>query len=216
MKKKDAIAAIERHGILLVYPIKNAKEPASLWSALYPRSEMRWEWDAGGDARVASLWHLREELSRSKQVVYAKWYQGRATFFSRDVFTALRSHFLAQPLPTGREARELLSLLQESSPQSTKQLKRGTGLLGRALESTYERAMKQLWQQLLIVGFGEVDEGAFPSLAVGATSLLFEDLEEEAAAMDPARRRKILTAKIEAAPKFAKFFGRVSAGVKPT
>lgn len=32
----------------------------------------------------------------------------------------------------------------------------------------------------MIVGFGEVDEGAFPSLAIGATKLLFEDLYEEA------------------------------------
>lgn len=35
--------------------------------------------------------------------------------------------------------------------------------------------MKQLWARLLIVGFGEVDDGAFPSLAVAATELMFED-----------------------------------------
>lgn len=214
MKQKDAIAAIERHGILLVYPIKNAKDPLSLWSALFPRSEMRWEWDAGGDARVAQLWHLREELSRSKRVVYAKWYQGRATFFSRPLFVALRAHFLAHPLPINREGRELLALLEESSPQSTKQLKRGTGLIGRALESTYERALKSLWQQLLVVGFGEVDEGAFPSLAVGATSLLFEDLEEEARSLSLPEAQKIMSQHFMRAPKFAKFFARITAPQK--
>jgi hypothetical protein len=36
--------------------------------------------------------------------------------------------------------------------------------------------MKFLWTRLLIVGVGEVDDGAFPSLAVGATELVFEDL----------------------------------------
>ena len=214
MKKKDAIAAIERHGILLVYPIKNARDPASLWGALFPRSEMRWEWDDNGDDRVARLWHLREELSRSKQVVYAKWFNGRATFFSKPVFTALRAHYRAEPLPMNREARELLELLRESSPQSTKQLKRGTGLIGRALESTYERALKQLWRQLLVVGFGEVDEGAFPSLAVGATSLLFEDLEEEARALSAAESRAILDPVFAAAPKFHRFFERVRADAK--
>ena len=31
-----------------------------------------------------------------------------------------------------------------------------------------------------MVGFGEVDDGAFPSLAVGATSLLFDELWKDA------------------------------------
>ena len=211
MKKKDAVAAINRHGILLVYPIRNAPEPASLWSAAYPRSPMRWEWDDSGDDRVANLWHLREELSRSKQVVYAKWFQGRATFFSRRVFTALRTHYLQHPRALSREARELLELLRESSPQSTKQLKRGTGLVGRALESTYERALRELWRELLVVGFGEIDEGAFPSLAVGATSLLFEDLEDEARASSPEEAAATLNALWPRAPKFAAFFRRLEA-----
>ena len=36
--------------------------------------------------------------------------------------------------------------------------------------------MKQLFNQFLIVAYGEVDDGAFPSLAVGSTKLLFEEL----------------------------------------
>lgn len=40
---------------------------------------MHWEWDDAGDKRVADLWHLREELSRSgERVVYTKWFQNRA------------------------------------------------------------------------------------------------------------------------------------------
>ena len=40
--------------------------------------------------------------------------------------------------------------------------------------------MRELWERLLIVGVGEVDDGAFPSLAVGATEVLFEELWEQA------------------------------------
>ncbi|RZA09041.1 MAG: hypothetical protein EOP11_02915 [Proteobacteria bacterium] len=214
MKKKDAIAAINRQGILLVYPIKNAKDPTSLWSVAYPRSEMRWDWDAGGDNRVASLWHLREELSRSGEVIYAKWYQGRATFFSKKLFTALRAQFQRHPLPLNREARELLALMQESSPQSTRQLKRGTQLIGRALESTYERGMKQLWQQLLIAGYGEVDEGSFPSLAVGASSLLFEELEQRAKDLSDEEAAATIAAHFPAGTKFQKFYLKVTAPPK--
>src|SRR5262245_39894917 len=97
MKKSAAIHAIQRHGMLLVFPIDNAREPKSLWSVFYPRAKMRWEWDENGDDRVSRLWHLREELSRSGRVVYGKWFRGRATFFSRDLFRALLSVYMRQP-----------------------------------------------------------------------------------------------------------------------
>ena len=51
---------------------------------------------------------------------------------------------------------------------------------GRFNEAAYQRALKELWTRLLIVAYGEVDEGAFPSLAIGATRLIFEDLWNEA------------------------------------
>jgi hypothetical protein len=185
MKKADAIKAIDRQGMLLVFPIDNRPEPKSLWSVFYPRSKMRWEWDESGDNRVANLWHLREALSRSKRVIYAKWFRGRATFFSRELFTALLSFYLRQNgfRALSRDARALLALLEENSPQSTKQLKKQTGLVGRALEPAYNKALQELWSRCLIVAFGEVDEGAFPSLAIGATRLLFEDLYMAARAL---------------------------------
>jgi hypothetical protein len=213
MKKADAIRAIERHGMLLVFPIDNRPEPRSLWSAFYPRSKMRWEWDEGGDDRVARLWHLREELSRSRKVVYAKWFRGRATFFSRDLFRALLAVYAHQPGFTAlsRDARELLSLLEENSPQSTKQLKRASGLVGRALEGAYTRALQELWSRLLVVAFGEVDEGAFPSLAVGATKWIFEDLYREAEGMGVEEAETVVELHARASPLFLKQHLRVLA-----
>src|SRR4051812_27586425 len=89
--KKKSIGAINKRGCLLVYPVNNKREPLSLWSELHPRTRMRWEWDDDGDSKVADLWHLREQLSRSREVVYSKWYQGRATLFSFECFVALLS-----------------------------------------------------------------------------------------------------------------------------
>lgn len=205
---RSAIQHIDKHGILLVYPMAGKKDPASLWSVAYPRSKMRWEWDDNGDDRVARLWHLREELSRSKKVVYAKWFKGRATFFSREAFTALLSLLRNLPPPLSRDARTLLGLMEESSPRSTKELKRESGLQGRLLESTYNKAMKELWSRLLIVGFGEVAEGAFPSLAVGATRHLFEDLFEEAAAMPLEEARARMKPLCQASPEIERFIER--------
>lgn len=209
--KRKAIEAIHRHGMLLVFPLDNKPEPRSIWQVLHPRSKMRWEWDDSGDNRVAKLWFLREELSTSRKVVYAKWFRGRATFFSRDLFAAMLSLNMRKPRfsALSREARELLSLLEENSPQSTKQLKRATDLVGRALEPTYMRALQELWDRLLIVAFGEVDEGAFPSLAIGATRLIFEELYTEARELSEVEAQVRVNETLADSPLFLKHANKV-------
>jgi hypothetical protein len=186
--RRAALEAIERHGALLVFPIQNRPEPLSLWRVLHPRSRMRWEWDETGDDRVVALWRLREELARSRKVVYAKWYQNRATFFSRRLFTAMLADLRATgDLRRGLapDARDILRELESDSPISTKQLRGLVDLQGRAFEATWQGALRTLFSRLSIVGFGEVDDGAFPSLAVGATRVLFEDLWDESSELEP-------------------------------
>ncbi len=173
--KKKALTALNKNHILLVFPIQNRREPGSLWSQLHPRSKMRWEWDAGGDTKVSDLWILREKLSVSRQVVYTKWYQNRATFFSIEAFVHMLA-FLRTEKPLARESQEILEALEMDSPLSTKQLKKAVHLQGRLFEPHYNRAMKELWQRLHIVAFGEIEDSSFPSLAVAATQNIFEEL----------------------------------------
>lgn len=179
MKAKDAIKAIQDEGVLLVYPIDNRKEPKSLWSVFYPKSKMRWEWDTGGDDRVANLWYLKVELSECDKVVYTKWYQGRATFFSPKIFAAFLSLLKQDTREYSEDARRILEILELNSPCSTKDLKKICEMTGKANERRFEKALKELWQRLQIVGYGEKDDGAFPSLCVGATKVIFEDLWKE-------------------------------------
>ena len=217
---RKAIEHIDRWGVLLVFPIANRPRPRSLWSELHPRAKMRWEWDSGGDDRVVRLWHMRAALARSGKVVYAKWFRNRATFFSREVFQAMLGALSTiAPLDAtlGPEAREILDALEDSSPQSTKALRKASGLQGQMLDGTWNRAMVQLWSRMLIVGFGEVDDGAFPSLAVGATRLLFEDLwiaardrDEAGRAQDEARIAEILADE----PLFARVFAAARASLE--
>lgn len=194
MKASAARAAIQKYGMCLVFPINNAKEPPSLWYHFFPKNKMRWEWDDSGDSRVADLWRLREELASSRKVVYCKWYRGRATFFSPDAFPAFVSGIHRTPPLLGDlspEALEIRAILEDNSPLSTKQLKRASELVGRPLEGIYSKALRQLWNALLIVGVGEVDDGAFPSLSMGATSLMFEDLWIEAMQGSPAKHEAL-------------------------
>jgi hypothetical protein len=196
-----AIQAIQRHGLLLTYPIDNREEPSSLWSVFYPNEKMLWEWDDNGDDRVAKLWHLRMLLSTSREVVYAKWFRGRATFFSLETFTALLSLFSTAKLPRStlnRDAQNILEVLEMDSPQSTKAIKLATELRGKSFEKNYDCAMKQLWNHGWIVGFGEIEDGAFPSLAVGATQTLFEGAWEASKQQTPEQALQFLEQKLGA------------------
>jgi len=197
LSQKRAIEFIEKNGMLLVFPKNNQKEPLSLWSEFFPKSKMKWEWDDDGDDRVAQMWGLMKKLSSGSHVVYSKWYQGRATFFSRELFTA----FLAERLQMerlkmlkqlSREAFDILKLLEDNSPLSTRVIKKEVGLQGKRLESLYSKAMQELFCRLDVVAFGEVDDGAFPSLAIGATALLFEDLLKDAGKMSDLEIQKTL------------------------
>lgn len=181
-----AITHIHNNGVLLVFPINNRPMPSSLWSEFFPKSAMVWEWNEDSDDRVSDMWSLMKRLSDCRDVVYSKWYQGRATFFSRKLFTAmvcLRCYRSDPRRSLSDTARALLEVLENNSPLSTRKLKEYTDLQGRFHEAEYSRAMKDLFRRFLIVGFGEVNDGAFPSLAVGATELLFDDLSRAADAM---------------------------------
>ncbi len=174
---QKAIQAINKKGFLLLFPIDNSKSPDSLWYNLFPKTTMRWEWDDSADNRVVQLWQLSRELAKSKAVIYGKYYQGRATLFSKDAFRDLLAiKGTSQYQSTLAESRKILELLEMDSPLSTKQLKELSELKGKLLEPIYAKAMRDLWENLAIVGLGEIDDGAFPSLAHAATRTAFEDL----------------------------------------
>ncbi|HEX4998898.1 MAG TPA: hypothetical protein VFY29_11770 [Terriglobia bacterium] len=207
-----AIARINQLGALLVFPADNRPEPRSLWSEFHPRAEMRWEWSGGGDSRVWRMWAMMKRLSSGHDVVYSKWYAGRATFFSQELFTAL----LAESIRDRRDpadgidphARQILEILDSNSPLSTRQLKLEAGLAGRENEGLYGRSVKALFTRFLIIAPGEVDEGSFPSLALGSTRLLREDLWAAAERMSATRAQKTIDRFMPPSSRFRRFLER--------
>lgn len=208
--RKKAIQAIEKRGALLVYPLANRKEPLSIWSELFPRSKMVWDWNEESDDRVADVWSLKEVLSRSRVVVYSKWYQGRATFFAPDVFIHLVALFESTNEATkmshlSLESRDVLEALEADSPLSTKQIKAAVNLEGRLNETAYNRAMKPLWTRMMIVAYGEFQDSSFPSLGHAASSLIFEDLWREAEGISAVKAHSYLEKRLGKDNPFFKF-----------
>lgn len=209
MTQAKAFKAIDKAGALLVFPIKDAREPPSLWYALYPKSKMRWDWSEDADPRVVDLWHLRTELSLCKDVVYTKWFKNRATFFSRPLFSALlRVRTDGRP-PLAEASQALYDQLLEDSPQTSRMLRAATGLFGKEYESAFNRGLKPLWERLLAVGFGEIDEGSYPSLGIGATKTLFEDLWDDAQGLSLEEAWETIDARLPGGSAFRKWLDRL-------
>ena len=169
---------------------------------------MRWEWTDEGDDKVFKMWHLMKELSGRREVVYSKWFQNRATFFSRELFTALLALAEQKSQAPKGKMKEILETLEMDSPLSTKELKRMTDLQGKLNEAEYSRCMKQLFTRFQIVACGEVEDGAFPSLAVGATRHIYEDLWIAAKDMSPKKAFVVVDQWMPKGSDFRKFFER--------
>jgi hypothetical protein len=204
-----AISRIHDRGVLLVFPINNRPLPLSLWSEFFPKTRMVWDWNDDAAGPVHDMWALMKRLSDCREVVYSKWYQGRATFFSRELFAAMLCQRCVRSDSRRRlssTARTVLEVLENNSPLSTRRLKEWTDLQGRLNEPVYSKAMKELFSSLLIVGFGEVDDGAFPSLAVGATELLYDDLWRQAEAMSARKAQSIVDSFMPDGSHFRRYF----------
>jgi hypothetical protein len=214
---KTAVKAIDDYGLCLTYPDSNKADPKSLWHVFHPRSKMEWDWDADSDDRIADMWIFREELSRSGKVVYAKWYKGKATFLSKELFPyylAALNDFERSASGLSVEARRILEALEESSPLSTKQIKKQTDLQGKFWETTYNRAMKSLWERLLIVGWGEKDDGAFPSLNVASSKLFFEEEWKAAQSLNANKAVAMVAAKLKSSPSALQYFTKLARSFK--
>jgi hypothetical protein len=214
LNQRKAIDYVRQHRVALTFPEQNQKEPPNLWSCFHPRTQMRWEWDGDGDRKVSDLWIFRESLSRSGKILYSKWYRGKATFVDLEFLPTLLS---ALKMPAAGSwdypgispvAREILEALLENSPLSTKQLKKLTGLVGKDFENIYHRALRELWSRLWIVGWGEKDDGAFPSLNIGATQVFFEKEWKKAINLDPKTSREKVETALALNPKVLKFFNQ--------
>jgi len=214
LSAENAIDFLSGNGVLLVYPINNRQQPPSLWTQFFPDIPMVWDWNDDADHRVSDMWSLMKRLSSGSSVVYSKWYQGRATFFSRKLFAAMlrlrRAHLHFDRRALNESERMLLEVLENNSPLSTRRLKELTDMQGRIQEPTYSRSMKTLFTKLMIVGFGEVDDGAFPSLAVGATELLHHDLCTESEEMPLRQAQQIVDRFMPNSSHFRRFWDKTS------
>lgn len=69
--------------------------------------------------------------------------------------------------------------------------------------------MKALWDSFQIVAFGEVEDSSFPSLAVGASQNLFEELWQESQEMSESMALKIIDEKLPLGSTWRKYWDKI-------
>lgn len=218
LNKKEAVAAINKYGMLLVFPQNNKVDPHSLWSHFFPKKKMNWKWETADESGLTDLWNLKTELSTSKKVVYTKWYQDKATFISAELFCALFKVLNSDLRNESRRSLSKTSLcilnqLEADSPISSKELKKMVSKIEKRTDVSLDKAMKELWTRLLIVAYGEFKDGSFPSLGIAATETVFEDLWIEANKMSDKSAMTIIERYLPKELLFRKHLEKIKKGM---
>jgi hypothetical protein len=112
-----------------------------------------------------------------------------------------------------RESLAILDLLRGGAPLSTRQIRRAANLHGKSCAGRFAYAMNALWSRLLVVGVCEVRGGGAPSLAVGATEVLFDDLWRARGSV-PADAGRKLDEALARSPSFHRELDRALATVR--
>ncbi len=176
----SAVALIEERGCVAVFPDTARKSSpwVSLWELYYPRSPFRWNWEEGADPRVVRLWWLKDELARSKRVVYGRFFGNRPVFLSLgEAAKIVKNH--PQPQSLSALARECLSQLEDNSPLTKRMISRELRKSGYEFSrSEIDRALLDLQKSFRIVSLGdsEREAGPMPSSEYAATALVFPQL----------------------------------------
>ncbi|MEO5668509.1 MAG: hypothetical protein ABIR96_10655 [Bdellovibrionota bacterium] len=176
---KSALDQVERVGRVAIFPEKNKKKNSivSLWEIFYPRTKMKWEWDEAADNRVVKLWWLKNEIAQTQKVLYGRFFGNRPVLVSKK--EALKILVTLEPRRHSRLASEILSRLEDNSPQTKR-------MLGRALrddgweptKSEFEKALLDLQRDFKIVNLGdsEREKGPMPSTEYATLALIFPDV----------------------------------------
>jgi hypothetical protein len=177
---KNAIFEVERLGTVAIFPEKSRKKSSiiSLWELFYPRTPMRWEWDESADKGVVKLWWLKNEIAQTKKVLYGRFFSNRPVLVSiSEAQTILKS---LKPRPLSSLAREILSRLEDNSPQTKRMLGRELRRDGwEPTRAEFERALLELQRNFQIVSLGdsEREKGPMPSSEYAALGLVFPQLK---------------------------------------
>lgn len=202
---QKAAAWIDDLGFALLFEHKGQPVPSLLVRAVTPTPDEKFDW--GPEAET--VWTWKDELPRRGLAWYGHFVNGRKSFLSPRLLTALYPRegtpddYRSEDLST--DARRIADVLLPSGPLSAATIREATGLKG----SAYDRAIKELGRKLVITHAGIEEQGAgWPSSVLDLTVRAFSFTPTP----DPAlATRLLLNTTIECMPNhLARAYGWMS------
>lgn len=92
---------------------------------------------------VGGTWNDIVAMMETREVFYSKLYKGRVAYLSRELYYHLKP-FRQRETSLSPEAADLLSLLRQTGPVSTEELKRLSFLSAKALSRCLDELLKEL------------------------------------------------------------------------
>jgi hypothetical protein len=143
----------------------NRSELPCLWHAAAGERNPDYPLHVQNDPYISLVWVAKDQLAAEKKVYYGKALKKRPTFISLKYFpyfyrliTDQRGdHYLADYNRGGlsRDARRILDVLNEQSPQITADLKAAAAMANPDKRSAFDAAMAELQSRFYVVKIGE-------------------------------------------------------------
>jgi len=137
--EKEALAFIEKHGLVTLFPIKDTHFP-SLYGATAGKSK---------EEKFEKAWAWSDNLAQQKKIYYGKLVGKQVTLVSLEIFPHIFKLYHNRE-ELNEPARRILNYLTQHGATSTTNLRKELKLMGKEQKSKFTKALEQLQLNLFI------------------------------------------------------------------
>jgi len=131
--ENEALAFIERHGLVTLFPIKGTRFPSLYGSTAGKSKEEKFE----------KAWNWADNLAQRKKIYYGKLVGKQVTLVSLEIFPCIfKLHHNEEDL--NETAKKILDLIKRHGATSTTNLRKQLKLIGKNRKKEFTKAREQL------------------------------------------------------------------------
>jgi len=131
--EKEALAFIEKHGLVTLFPIKNSRFPSLYHSTAGKSREEKFE----------KAWTWADNLAQQKKIYYGKLVGKQVTLVSLGIFPYMFKLYQNKE-ELNETAKKVLAYLTQHGATSTTNLRKELKLMGKERKSEFTKAIGQL------------------------------------------------------------------------
>jgi len=131
--EKEALAFIEKHGLVTLFPVKGTRIPSLYGSTAGKNREEKFD----------KAWAWADNLAQQKKIYYGKLVGKQVTLASLEIFPYIfKLHHEKEEL--NETAKKILQFLRRHGATSTTDLRKQLKLMGKERKGKFTKALEQL------------------------------------------------------------------------